>query len=188
MVPPTVTQTVDESTASRREDAYARLEACLAEVRALERQPPPPPDKRWAVRYRSLSEARNGEVTAYWRRHGLMAGLNVVLAIAALALLADGRVATVTVGGFAVLALGVDLAWMTAARGAARRLAYYDARLDALDSEAPGGEESLSPPPETARPAAAAGAWLLVAVFSVFWTVAALACLFARGLVTVAAR
>ena len=188
MVPPTVTRTVDESSASNREDAYARLEACLAEVRALERRPPPPPDQQWAVRHRSLSESRNRELTVYWQRHGLMASLNVALAGAALALLADGRIATITVGALALLGLAVDLAWMAAARAGARRLAHYDARLDALDNETPAAEGSPSTPLEPARPAAASGAWLLIAVFSVFWAVAALGCLFARDFVAVTTR
>ena len=203
MVFPAVTRPVEEntrdSTASTPEPAaaaarggasappgvaYARFEVCLAEVRTLERGHLPLAEHRWAARHRAVADARNTELTAYWWRHSLMAALNLALVIAVVAVLPTGAVTTTGLAAVAALGIGLGVAWAVAARAGARRLAHWEARLDAFDDDGTTGRESLAGAGPS-RPSPIAGSFVLIAVFAVFWVAVTLACLFAGDVVTV---
>jgi hypothetical protein len=162
-----------DAAARGRSDAFARLEACLLEVRALEDSRRPALDRRWAVRYRALNAARDAELAVYWRRQIEMATLHAALAIAVLVAgtIPEAPPAALVAGS--LLGLGIAVAWTLATRQAGKRLAQWDARLAALDAsedEEPAATFATAP---DRGPAPAAGGGLLSAIFVVFWAVAA---------------
>ncbi len=139
------------------DDARAAFEACLAEVRALEQGHLPLATHRWAARHRAIGEVRNTELMAYWWRNALMAALNVALVIAVVAVVSAHAVTAAAIAAVAALGVGLSVAWAVAVRAGTRRLAHWEARLEALDDEAPTGREPLSAGEQPARPSPGAG-------------------------------
>lgn len=168
-----------------KNDPYAQFEACVAEVRLLELGLAPHGGEHWATRYWAAVEARSVETASHWRRHLLMATLHTALVIAVLAVVSTGVAPMPAVAATAVLGLGLTAAWSLAAGSSGRRLAEWDARVEALEAAAPPGDPSTAV--ATATPAASTrGTAVLIVVFAGFWLAAAVACLAAPHLLVAA--
>ncbi|MGE4225989.1 MAG: hypothetical protein AB7I23_21795 [Vicinamibacterales bacterium] len=164
-------------------EAYARLEACLAEVRLLELGLTPPAGETWSARYEALGEARNAELAAYWQRQLVLALVSTALVIAVLAGAWVGAAPRAVLAAAVGLGLGVVAAWAAAAHAGAQRLEHWDGRLDAVEAEASLREVTLDGVAAAGRPAATRGTSILIVVFGLFWVSAALTLALAPELV-----
>ena len=183
--PSPATRTRDAAMAAH-DDARAAFEACLAEVRALEQGHLPLATHRWAARHRAIGEARNAELTAYWWRNCLMTALHVALVITVVAVVSAHAVTVAALAAVAALGVGLSAAWAVAIRAGTRRLEHWEARLVALEDEAPSGREPLSAGETSAPPSPGAGWLVLIVVFAAFWVAVALGCVWAGPLGIVA--
>lgn len=165
-----------------RGEAYARLEACLAEVRLLELGLTPPAGETWSARYQAIGDTRNAELAAYWQRQLVLAMVSTAVAVAMLAVAWTGAAPPAVLAAAIGLGVGLVGAWIGAARSGAQRLEHWDARLDALEAEASLREVTLATITAATRPAATRGTWMLIAVFGLFWVAAAVALAFAPRL------
>lgn len=178
--------TAPASAAGADGKAYARFEACLAEVHLLELGFGPNAGEQWATRYWAATDARNAELTAYGHRHHVLGALNAALAIAALAGVATGHPTPTALAAIALLGLSIDVAWAVSSRSGARRLADWEARLEALASDDDHADRPIVA--EARRPGPATGASLLIVAFGAFWVAVALGCLLAPDLVIFGVR
>jgi hypothetical protein len=168
---------------ARVNDPVAQFEACLAEVRLLELGMAPHAGEHWATRYWAAVEARGAESASHWRRHLLLAALHTALVIAVLAVVSSGIAPMPAVAATAALGLGLAAAWTLVSRSSLRRLAEWDARIEALEAAAPPTDPSTNTV-VTTPPVSIGGTAALIAVFAAFWLAVAVASVVAPHLLT----